>query len=250
MGQGRVILVTQCAVNHIKCGGVRSCYKITAETMINLLLFLSPGTFPLPDVILSNTPPPSPLRRARSCHAFFPEKTEMQPPSPLTPPATPGVVSDGDGGVQALQTGLSHIQEVRRRLRDSFSHNPLQLPQLSWTLPRHQRPQSSRGSAREEANSAPERTLRDEAEEVEQREEQQRWRLVGGELRMVADQFQRNRAKVSMNVTLRLISLPSSKSARHYTSSPWQPSSPSPPIPRVSEWAHVWVGGKGACTWR
>lgn len=103
--------------------------------------------------------------------------------------------------MQALQTGLSHIQEVRRRLRDS-SHNLHQLPQLSWALPRHPHPPSSRGSVREEDNSAPERRIpRDEAEGEGLGEKQQRWRLVGGELRMVADQFQLNRSKVSVNVT-------------------------------------------------
>lgn len=103
--------------------------------------------------------------------------------------------------MQALQTGLSHIQEVRRRLRDS-SHNPRQLPQLSWAIPRPPHPPSSRGSAREEASSAPERRIqRDAAEGESLGEEQQRWRLIGGELRMVADQFQLNRSKVSMNVT-------------------------------------------------
>ncbi|MPC40564.1 hypothetical protein E2C01_034125 [Portunus trituberculatus] len=155
-------------------------------------------TFPLPDVIISNTPPPSPLRRARSCHAFFPEKTETLPPSPLTPPATPGAVFDGEAGVQALQTGLGHIQEVRRRLRDNNSLNPLQLPQLSWPLPAHAQPQSNRGSVMEEAESAPERRApMNEARGAGSTEEHHHWRLIGGELRMVADQFQRNKSKAS-----------------------------------------------------
>ncbi|XP_063866694.1 uncharacterized protein LOC135103822 [Scylla paramamosain] len=155
------------------------------------------GTFPLPDVIISNTPPPSPLRRVRSCHAFFPEKTETLPPSPLTPPATPAVF-DGEPGVQALQTGLDHIQEVRRRLRDNSSLNPLQLPQLSWPLPAHAHPQSNRRSVGEEAESAPERRApMDESRGAGSGEEHHRWRLIGGELRMVADQFQLNKSKAS-----------------------------------------------------
>ncbi|XP_050728726.1 uncharacterized protein LOC127004679 isoform X2 [Eriocheir sinensis] len=157
------------------------------------------GTFPLPDVILSNTPPPSPLRRARSCHAFFPEKTQIQPPSPLTPPATPGAAFDGDAGVEAAQASLSHIQEVRRRLLGSFSVSPRNLPQLSWPLPRPPNPPSARGATKEEVSAAPEmrRNLRQELDGEVLGEEQQRWRLVGGELRMVADQFQLNRSKAS-----------------------------------------------------
>ncbi|KAG0721540.1 hypothetical protein GWK47_046265 [Chionoecetes opilio] len=155
------------------------------------------GTFPLPDVILSNTPPPSPLRRARSCHTFFPDKTETLPPSPLTPPATPGFTADREAGVQALQTGLGHIQEVRRRWRDNSSHNPYHLPQLSWVLPRPPHRMSSRGHVKEDADVASEtRSLRDEAEGGH-KEAQQRWRLIGADLRMVADQFQLNMSKVS-----------------------------------------------------
>lgn len=156
------------------------------------------GTFPLPDVIISNTPPPSPLRRARSCHAFFPEKTETLPPSPLTPPATPGAACDGEAGVQALQTGLGHIQEVRRRLRDN-SINPLQLPQLSWPLPAHAHPQPRRGSATAEAEAAPERraAMSEARGAGSSGQEHHHWRLIGGELRMVADQFQLNKSKTS-----------------------------------------------------
>lgn len=204
------------------------------------------GTFPLPDVILSNTPPPSPLRRARSCHAFFPEKTQIQPPSPLTPPATPGAAFDGDAGVEAAQASLSHIQEVRRRLLGSFSVSPRNLPQLSWPLPRPHNPPSARGATKEEVSGAPEmrRSLRQELDGEALGEEQQRWRLVGGELRMVADQFQLNRSKASKNILSFSLALDP-----HYTPfAPHPAACPSPLPALVSEWTHVcgWEGGARA----
>lgn len=104
--------------------------------------------------------------------------------------------------MEAAQASLGHIQEVRRRLLGSFSGSPRNLPQLSWPLPRPPNPPSARGATTEEVRAAPERrrSLMRELDGEVLGEEQQRWRLVGGELRMVADQFQLNRSKVSKNV--------------------------------------------------
>lgn len=100
--------------------------------------------------------------------------------------------------MEAVQASLSHIQEVRRRMLGSFTVSPHNLPPLSWPLPRPPNPPPARGNVSEEANavSSMRRNEREEQEGEVLGEEQQRWRLIGGELRMVADQFQLNRSKV------------------------------------------------------
>lgn len=170
----------------------------------------------LPDVILSNTPPPSPLRRAHSYHSFFPEKSRTQtttplpPPSLETPPATPTArLEDGRNGPartssvdrlmngeESVKTGLEHIQEVRRRVQND-PHHQQDLPQLSWALPsphHHPQRQVERGSSEDERESNQRETGNVQRGEAE--EEQERWRRVGGDLRKIADQFQQKHDKV------------------------------------------------------
>ncbi|XP_045587781.1 uncharacterized protein [Procambarus clarkii] len=154
----------------------------------------------LPDVILSNTPPPSPLRRAQSYLSFFPEKSpHALPVLPTldTPPATPsdptvgvaraasvGRLEEG-GRDESVKTSLEHIQEVRRRLQSDHPHPPNTLPQLSWPLPRpHRSPQ------RQGEESSLEDGDRAQDDEIQ-------YRRVGRELRKIADQFHVSNAKVS-----------------------------------------------------
>ncbi|KAK7072873.1 hypothetical protein SK128_018981 [Halocaridina rubra] len=185
------------------------------------------GIPPLPDVILSNTPPPSPLRRAHSYHFLFPEKTEgtqgrvttsalqrsfsflpTPPPTPLSPQGEAhrgsicSTAGDNDREVNNVRTGLSHIQEVRRKLPDPPAHfQPHEpLPQLTWEVPAIQR------SRRVEYSSANQPTRNRESPDGSSKkaeksgmvkEEGDRLRQIGNDLRRIADQFQLDNGKVS-----------------------------------------------------
>ncbi|KAK3853004.1 hypothetical protein Pcinc_040434 [Petrolisthes cinctipes] len=119
----------------------------------NNIIITGGPILPLPDVIVSNTPPSSPLRRSHSYLSFHPlEKTTTNttpnphqvvdvPPINLdqdTPPPTPGSPphEEEEKEVQ-VQQQLDHIQTLQRSCR----HN---LPQLNWPLPRSQS-QANRG---------------------------------------------------------------------------------------------------------
>lgn len=135
---------------------------------------------PLPDVILSNTPPPSPLRRTRSCHAFFPDTPPPSPLQPPTPPLTQGSPGVGEG---ATRGEGEHFEQVRRHVEGgepSLPRSP-DLPQLSWPLPSPRRPQAPR----------------EEEEGDEEEQQQRRWRCMGSDLRKIADQFQLSHSEVS-----------------------------------------------------
>ncbi|XP_045104133.1 zinc finger CCCH domain-containing protein 4-like [Portunus trituberculatus] len=125
---------------------------------------------PLPDIIASNTPPESPLRRTRSCHAFFPDTPPPSPPPPPTSlliPATPRAEEEGPMGAEG------GIDEA----------SLLQLPKLSWPLPQRRPRKEGEGG--------------EEEREVESQEEarRRRWRYIGIDLRNVADQFQFRHSK-------------------------------------------------------
>ncbi|XP_069995075.1 uncharacterized protein [Penaeus vannamei] len=172
------------------------------------------GQAPLPDVILSNTPPPSPLRRAHSYHFLFPEEATAAPaarsnkPSWAPPRRPPPARAQEEPQEEpqeraALATGLGHIQEVRRTLlREEpprAHHAPLfphELPQLSWAVPRLQQA-SSTGSlahARARAHDGGPGGERARAEGAS--EQQRRWKHIGQDLRKLADQFTLDHAKV------------------------------------------------------
>ncbi|XP_068228964.1 uncharacterized protein [Palaemon carinicauda] len=172
------------------------------------------GHQPLPDVILSNTPPSSPLRRAHSYHFLFPEKSDDQPyPSRValqravsflpTPPPTPTSPQEGTRGnqsediqrsraedpdVDSARTGLGHIQEIRRRLGGNPAHfQPHQsLPQLTWEVPRIQRSRRMTSSQVEgEGNGQ-----RGDGDQESPEAREERLRQIGADLRRIADQFQ------------------------------------------------------------
>ncbi|XP_063866688.1 proline-, glutamic acid- and leucine-rich protein 1-like [Scylla paramamosain] len=127
----------------------------------------------LPDVILSNTPPSSPLRRTRSCHAFFPDTPPPSPPLPPTPPLTPGTPRTGERATRAEGGNLEQVE--------MDEPSPPELPELCWPLP------PRRHAPREEEEGGQE----EQGEEEERDEEQQRrWRYIGTDLRNIADQFQ------------------------------------------------------------
>nr|XP_053631421.1 uncharacterized protein LOC128687882 [Cherax quadricarinatus] len=178
----------------------------------------SRGLAPLPDVILSNTPPPSPLRRAHSYLSFFPEKTihtlstsnlalDTPPPTP-TPEACRSTrtraASFGNlvNWEENLKVGLKHIREVRRRLHSEHpQHNPQHsLPQLSWPLPR---PHRCPNTPHHRPNIPPHHPnhfyySQGQGESTQgEREEEDRCRKAGRELRKIADNFQLNSAKVA-----------------------------------------------------
>lgn len=146
------------------------------------------GLPPLPDVILSNTPPPSPLRRAHSYLSFFPEKpTHALPTPPLAPPAldTPPLTPSE---THARAASVEHIQEVRRRLQNNHPEpqSPHTLPQLSWPLPR---PQEEGSQEEREGN---------QGAEGERGDDERRWRMVGRDLQKIADEFQLHHGKVGV----------------------------------------------------
>ncbi|MPC28663.1 hypothetical protein E2C01_021876 [Portunus trituberculatus] len=131
----------------------------------------------LPDIITSNTPPPSPLPRSRSCLAFFHEKTHSQ--TSLAAPASSNTLNGSDVDGEAR---LSHVLEVRRHLhRDAPSTSTAHLPHLTWVLPHV--PSFSRSLAKDGEEGR--RRGRDE-----DGEQQRLWRQVGGDLRKMADQFE------------------------------------------------------------
>ncbi|XP_045130665.1 uncharacterized protein LOC123515843 [Portunus trituberculatus] len=148
----------------------------------------------LPDIITSNTPPPSPLPRSRSCLAFFHEKTHSQ--TSLAAPASSNTLNGSDVDGEAR---LSHVLEVRRHLhRDAPSTSTAHLPHLTWVLPHV--PSFSRSLAKDGEEGR--RRGRDE-----DGEQQRLWRQVGGDLRKMADQFEVS-SKGSTEIVVPPISLP------------------------------------------
>lgn len=184
---------------------------------------------PLPDVILSNTPPPSPLRRAHSYLTLFPEKPCDQPTSstllqpdldvPNSSPEGEKSVPTRTAGVgefmdeeEKVRTGLEHIEEVRRRLRSSPIQPHLYLPKLSWPLPQLNHSLQNIGEGKsndEDKRDQREREIKKgESKNNEEKrsvhgpmdkgQEQRRWQIVGGDLRKIADQFQLDNSKAAM----------------------------------------------------
>ncbi|XP_042880510.1 uncharacterized protein LOC122258564 [Penaeus japonicus] len=179
------------------------------------------GHPPLPDLVTSNTPPSSPLRRAHSYHFLFPEKPSIasrarMPPTPSaharnTPPppsqSTPSLPSSRAGGVASsgdrLTTGLKHIQEVRQRVRKDPSFLDRRqngLPQLTWEVPRYRNVSTADEGKKidqrgcwvdEDDGSGEERKEEEEGEprEGEETAQQRTWRLIGRDLRKLGDQF-------------------------------------------------------------
>ncbi|XP_063595106.1 uncharacterized protein LOC134772030 [Penaeus indicus] len=164
---------------------------------------------PLPDVILSNTPPPSPLRRAHSYHFLFPEESPAPPAArsnksswapPRRPP--PARAQEEPQERDALRAGLGHIQEVRRTLlreeppRAHHAPLPHDLPQLSWAVPRLQQASSTSSlpHARTCAHDGGPGGERARAEGLT--EQERRWKHIGQDLRKLADQFTLDHAKV------------------------------------------------------
>lgn len=178
------------------------------------------GHPPLPDVILSNTPPSSPLRRAHSYHFLFPEKSDDQlrpsreayqrtlsflptpPPTPTSPQEgthDPGGERtqrsrDDDPDIDSARTRLGHIQEIRRRLGGNPAHfQPHQsLPQLTWEVPSIQRSRRMTSARVREGGDNGQRGQGDQ-EGPETRDE--RLRQIGADLRRIADQFQLDNGK-------------------------------------------------------
>ncbi|XP_071524460.1 uncharacterized protein [Panulirus ornatus] len=154
------------------------------------------GLAPLPDVIVSNTPPSSSLTRAHPCVPERPSHAQSAPPTShhlnLNRPvqggsSSPKHVFDGRQCEETIKTGVRHIQDVRRRLQSDVllhTHPHHYLPQLSWRqFPRRHHPFQHQ----EDGDSG----QGDEAEEEDQRG------TVGRDLRKVADQFQATSAKVA-----------------------------------------------------
>ncbi|XP_042221611.1 uncharacterized protein LOC121866083 isoform X2 [Homarus americanus] len=190
-------------------------------------LHSSRGLAPLPDVVLSNAPTPSPLRRAHSYLSFFPDKNSTTPalppttsalnthPATTTTTTTPsealGIVSSiptravstgrlDDKERDAVKKGLEHIREIRRRLQNEHPQpDPYHaLPQLSWFFPRpppHHPPNHPPQCQGEEERA---QGLDGEEEHPQAGEEGASgvWRRAGRDLRRVADNFQSNSAKV------------------------------------------------------
>nr|XP_045586705.1 uncharacterized protein LOC123748579 [Procambarus clarkii] len=168
---------------------------------------------PLPDVILSHTPQPSPLRRSQSYLSFFPEKLTHALPTPTLdmPQAVPSTTTLGVrrnsqarsisvGNLTSLEEsvrmGLKRIRKVRHRIQsdEPQSYQNHTLPQLSWPSPRPHRNLCYRLPREGES-------VRDDAVDgehsQEETEEQGRWRKAGRELRKIADHFELNTAKVA-----------------------------------------------------
>ncbi|XP_063859994.1 uncharacterized protein LOC135100727 [Scylla paramamosain] len=148
----------------------------------------------LPDIITSNTPPPSPLPRSHSCLTFFPEKTQRQ--TSLAAPASSSILHGSDVDEEAR---LSHVLEVRRHVHsDAPSTSTAHLPHLTWVLPHL--PSSSRVPAND--GEVGRRRGREE-----DGEKQRLWRQIGGDLRKMADQFEVS-SKSSAEVAVLPSSLP------------------------------------------
>ncbi|XP_042890460.1 uncharacterized protein LOC122265298 [Penaeus japonicus] len=169
------------------------------------------GQAPLPDVILSNTPPPSPLRRAHSYHFLFPEEAAPPPtrsnksswvPPRRPPPAPRDPQQQQPQEGDALRTGLGHIQEVRRtilreeRPHPHYPHHSHDLPQLSWDVPRLHQASSTSSLPHARTYAHEDAPVREGGRTEGLTEQQRRWKHIGQDLRKLADQFTLDHAKV------------------------------------------------------
>ncbi|XP_042224949.1 uncharacterized protein LOC121868406 [Homarus americanus] len=170
---------------------------------------------PLPDVIISNTPP-SPLRRTRSYHFLFPEKPSrvqitptLPPPSLDTPPATPadtlevgrgshtrrlhGKAGDGGGGGRHPDRVRSHTRGETQATTPPPSWSSSQPSPALLVLPSAFVSSEGRGWE----NSSQERGKKPGREGECPGEGEEVSRKIGKDLRKIADEFQVNNARVS-----------------------------------------------------
>lgn len=165
-----------------------------AKCQATTSFFSSPGAS-LPEMMLSEAPPPSPLRRAHSHHFLFPCEAEKGgvSPGPVTPTlpqptasptpvhAAPPTSSETRPDRGASPDCSKRLQETRARFeafesRDQASrecHERLHEPLQSFGC------------------------LQGEARAAEEREGTKTWRRMGSDLRKIADQFHVDHAKVS-----------------------------------------------------
>ncbi|XP_076041389.1 uncharacterized protein LOC143025505 isoform X2 [Oratosquilla oratoria] len=162
--------------------------------------FQTQGTLQLPDVITSNTPPASPLHRTPSPYYVFPDKyhshpsevqsdhvpvEEMGSHEPVSPSEFVATTeNEGEDG-QDVHRGVERIQDIRRILTTPGEMVDRSRHQLCWQVPQ---PKKSKGSTR--TSTAP---LCQACSP--QSEEAGTWKLIGSDLRMIADQFQMTHAR-------------------------------------------------------
>ncbi|XP_063595678.1 uncharacterized protein LOC134772572 [Penaeus indicus] len=175
------------------------------------------GLPPLPDLITSNTPPASPLRRAHSYHFLFPEKPSAasrarRPPTPSayvsrdtpptpslsTPTLSPSRVGSPAREDERLTASLKHIQEVKQKVQKDpgfVDRRQSDLPQLTWEVPRYRDVREAeegeeRGKRGDKGDGDKgEGRKREDEKDSEETAQQRTWRLVGRDLRKLGDQF-------------------------------------------------------------
>ncbi|XP_045111233.1 uncharacterized protein LOC123504624 [Portunus trituberculatus] len=126
-------------------------------------------TFLLPDIVLSNTPPPTPGHQSCGCGSI--QLNTPQPSCPLLPNTPETLPEKAATGEEVCKPQLTEMLDTCCSLQNHLFH-------LTWTT----------GTLGSHAHAHT-------TEERQQREEQQ-WRHIGGDLRKIADHFELNTSKV------------------------------------------------------
>ncbi|KAK8400309.1 hypothetical protein O3P69_003182 [Scylla paramamosain] len=132
-------------------------------------------TFLLPDIVLSNTPPPTPGHQSCGCGDAQLTTSQMHPrPSrPLLPDTPEALPAKATTEEEVCKARLTEVFDTCCSLQSHLPH----FSHLTWTtaaLSSHAHAHTTEGR--------------------QQREEQQ-WRHIGGDLRKVADHFELDTAK-------------------------------------------------------
>ncbi|XP_042862692.1 uncharacterized protein LOC122247471 [Penaeus japonicus] len=186
----------------VRCCGLGNYTSSTVEWQ-NLRLGAS-----LPEMMLSEAPPPSPLRRAHSHHFLFPCEAEKGgvSPGPVTPTlpqptasptpvhTAPPTSSETRPDEGASSDCSKRLQETRARFEAFESRD-----QASREC--HERLHESVQSVG---------CLQGEARAAEEREGTKTWRRMGSDLRKIADQFHVDHAKTNTDKSRYCIILPAS----------------------------------------
>ncbi|XP_042238446.1 uncharacterized protein LOC121876934 isoform X2 [Homarus americanus] len=153
------------------------------------------GMPPLPDVILSNTPPPSPLRRDHSCLLHLPQETNTNTYDPVTLSSTPATQPSfslffkrpNSTNTSPTDESLEQSEGVRATLATPHSdHHLHHLRKLLWAI---------ECCGHDSLTPVDKRDRKHGQNDDSGADKQRRWRLAGGRLRKMADLFEANHTK-------------------------------------------------------